>query len=121
MFFFEILAALCVLVIGLAPTLPVVFVSMALMGIALSSSTVIWESLLQRIVPAAVLGRVTSVNLLGNSVINPVAPLIAAALVGSLGPPGAFLVAGVYALGLVTITVLVSPLRDMEEPAATAA
>jgi DHA3 family tetracycline resistance protein-like MFS transporter len=121
MFFFEILAALCVLAIGLAPTLPVVFVSMALTGAALSSSTVIWESLLQRIVPAAVLGRVTSVNLLGNSVINPVAPLIAAALIGSLGPPGTFVVAGVYALGLVTITVLVSPLRDLEEPAATAA
>jgi MFS family permease len=121
MFFFEIVAALCVLAIGLAPALPVVFVSMALMGIALSSSTVIWESLLQRIVPAAVLGRVTSINLLGNSVINPVAPLIAAALIGSLGPPGTFVVAGVYALALVTITVVVSPLRDLEEPAATAA
>ena len=121
MFFFEILAALCVLAIGLAPTLPVVFVSMVLTGIALSSSTVIWESLLQRIVPSAVLGRVTSVNLLGNSVINPVAPVIAAALIESLGPPGTFIVAGVYALGLVTVTVLVSPLRDVEEPAPTAA
>jgi DHA3 family tetracycline resistance protein-like MFS transporter len=121
LFAFEILATLTTLAIGIEPTLPVVFVSFALMGVALSSSTVIWQAMLQRLVPARVLGRVTSIDLLGNSVINPVAPLIAAVLIGSLGPPGTFLVAGVYALALVTITVAVSPLRDLEEPAPTAA
>jgi hypothetical protein len=76
---------------------------------------------MQRLVPARVLGRVSSIDLLGNSVINPLAPLIAAALIGAVGPPGTFLIAGVYALGLVTIAVLASPLRDMEEAAFTAA
>ncbi len=121
LFGFEILAALTTLAIGLVPTLPVVFASMVLMGVALSSSTVIWQAMLQRLVPARALGRVTSIDLLGNSVINPLAPLIAAALISSLGPPGTFLIAGLYALVLVTITVLVSPLRDLEEPALTAA
>ena len=121
LFAFEILAALTVLAVGLEPTLPIVVASFVLMGIALSSSTVIWQALIQRLVPAGVLGRVTSIDLLGNSVINPLAPLIAAALIGSLGPPGTFVVAGAYALALVTITVLVSPLRDMEEPVPTAA
>jgi MFS family permease len=121
MFAFEILAALTVLATGLVPTLPVVFASLVLMGVALSSSTVIWEALLQRIVPAQVLGRVTSINLLGNSVINPLAPIVAAALIGAVGPPGTFLIAGVYALALVSITVIVSPLRDLEEPAPRAA
>ena len=121
MFAFEMLAALCVLAMGLAPVVPVVFVSMALMGAALASSTVIWQSLLQRLVPAPLLGRVTSIDLLGNSVINPVAPLIAAGLIGSLGPPGTFLTAGVYAIVLVSIAVSASPLRDMEETALTAA
>src|SRR5207248_94973 len=78
MFAFELLAAIAVLAVGLAPTLPVLLVAMATMGVALSSSTVIWQSLLQRLVPASVLGRVTSIDLLGNSVINPLAPLIAA-------------------------------------------
>jgi DHA3 family tetracycline resistance protein-like MFS transporter len=87
------------------------------MGVALSSSTVIWQALLQRLVPSRVLGRVTSIDLLGNSVINPLAPIIAAVFITSLGPPAAFLIAGLYALALVTITVIVSPLRDREEPA----
>ena len=121
MFAFEMLAALCVLAMGLAPVVPVVFVSMALMGAALGSSTVIWQSLLQRLVPAPLLGRVTSIDLLGNSVINPLAPLIAAGLIGFLGPPGTFLIAGVYAIVLVSIAVVGSPLRDLEEAALTAA
>ncbi|HEY8862160.1 MAG TPA: MFS transporter [Candidatus Limnocylindria bacterium] len=121
MFAFEILAALGVLAIGLAPTLPVVLLAMVVMGVALASSTVIWQSLLQRLVPTHVLGRVTSIDLLGNSVINPLAPIIAAWLVGPVGPPGAFLIAGIYALVLVTIAVIASPLRDMEEAAFTAA
>jgi hypothetical protein len=67
------------------------------------------------------LGRVSSINLLGNSLINPVAPLVAAAFIGAVGPASTFLIAGVYALGLVTIAVLSSPLPNMEEAAFTAA
>jgi DHA3 family tetracycline resistance protein-like MFS transporter len=121
MFAFEMLAALGVLAIGLVPTLPVVLLAMVVMGVALASSTVIWQSLLQRLVPTHVLGRVTSIDLLGNSVINPLAPLIAAALIGPVGPPTTFLIAGIYALVLVTIAVIASPLRDMDEAAFTAA
>ena len=120
MFAFEILAAACVLAIGLVPVLPVVLVSFVLMGVALSSSTVIWEALLQRQIPPRMLGRVSSINLLGNSLINPVAPLVAAALIGAVGPASTFLIAGVYALVLVSIAVLASPLRNMEEAAFTA-
>ncbi|HEX9495354.1 MAG TPA: MFS transporter [Candidatus Limnocylindria bacterium] len=120
MFAFEILAAACVLAIGLVPVLPVVLVSFVLMGVALSSSTVIWEALLQRQIPPRMLGRVSSINLLGNSLINPVAPLVAAALIGAVGPASTFLIAGVYALVLVSVAVLASPLRNMEEAAFTA-
>jgi len=121
MFVFEVLAALAVVAVGLAATLPVLLLAMVVMGTALASSTVIWQSLLQRLVPAHVLGRVTSIDLLGNSVINPLAPLIAAALVGPVGPPGTFLIAGVYALVLVNIAVIASTLRNMEDAAFTAA
>jgi len=121
MFAFELLAALAVVAVGIAPTLAVLLGAMVVMGVALASSTVIWQSLLQRLVPAHVLGRVTSIDLLGNSVINPLAPLIAAALVGAIGPAGTFLVAGAYALVLVSIAVVASPLRDMKDAAFTAA
>ena len=121
MFAFELGAALAVLAIGLVPSLPVLLASMIVMGVSLSSSTVIWQSLLQRLVPAGVLGRVSSIDLLGNSVINPLAPVIAAALIGPVGPAGTFVIAGLYALVLVSAAVIASPLRDMEEAALTGA
>jgi len=67
MFAFEMLAALGVLAIGLVPTLPVVLLAMVVMGVALASSTVIWQSLLQRLVPTHVLGRVTSIDQIGRA------------------------------------------------------
>jgi MFS family permease len=73
MFVFEAVAAISILAIGLVPIVPVVAAFMALTGVGLASSTVIWEALLQRHVPEQMLGRVASIDLLGNSLINPLA------------------------------------------------
>jgi DHA3 family tetracycline resistance protein-like MFS transporter len=115
MFAFELLAAVCVLAIGWVPILPAVVVLMALTGVGLASSTVIWEAMLQRHVPENMLGRVASIDLLGNSLINPVGPIAAAALVGSAGPAGAFVVAGAYAVALASIAFVALPLRRINE------
>jgi MFS family permease len=115
MFLFEVLAGVSVLAIGLIPIFPAVALLMALMGVGLASSTVIWEALLQRHVPDRMLGRVASIDLLGNSLINPIAPLAAAALVGSLGPAGTFVVSGLYALVLASIGLVASPVRLIDE------
>ncbi len=118
MFAFELLAGLAVLAIGLAPFLPAVVVLMALIGVGLSSSTVIWQALLQRHVPERMLGRVSSIDLLGNSVINPIAPLAAAALAGFIGPANTFVVAGAYAVALASVGLIVSPLLRIDESGA---
>jgi MFS family permease len=115
MFAFELLAATAVVAIGLAPFLPAVILAMALTGVGLSSSTVIWEALLQRHIPERMLGRVSSIDLLGNSLINPMAPIAAAAIVGSIGPASTFVVAGAYAVVLASIGLVASPLRRIEE------
>ena len=115
MFAFELLAGIAVLAIGLVPVFPAVVMSMALIGVGLASSTVIWEALLQRHIPERVLGRVSSIDLLGNSLINPMAPIAAAALVGSVGPASTFIVAGAYALVLASIALVASPLRRFQE------
>ena len=115
LFAFELTAGVAVLAIGLLPALPAVVVSMALAGAGLASSTVIWEALLQRHVPEKMLGRVASIDLLGNSLINPMAPIAAAALVGSIGPANTFIVAGAYAVLLATMGLVLSPLRRIEE------
>jgi MFS family permease len=115
LYMFEVLAGMSVLAIGLVPVLPVVVVSMAVAGAALASSTVIWEALLQRQVPERMLGRVSSINLLGNSFINPVGPIAAAALIGAVGPPATFAITGAYALALASIGLIASPIRHLEE------
>jgi hypothetical protein len=71
--------------------------------------------MLQRHVPEKMLGRVASIDLLGNSLINPVGPIAAAALVGSAGPAGAFVVAGAYAVALASIAFVALPLRRINE------
>lgn len=115
LFAFELLAGVAVLAIGLLPSSLPVVVSMAIMGMGLSSSTVIWEALLQRHVPERMLGRVASIDLLGNSLINPMAPIAAAALVGSIGPAGTFVAAAAYAMVLASIGLVASPLRRIDE------
>jgi MFS family permease len=115
MFAFEMLAAVSVLAIGLVPILPAVVALVALTGVGLASSTVIWEAMLQRHVPERMLGRVSSIDLLGNSLINPIAPIAAAALVGSVGPAGSFVVAGVYAVAFASIALVASPLQRLVE------
>ena len=117
MYTFELLAAVSVLAIGLVPVLPAVVVLMALTGVGLASATVIWEGTLQRHVPEHMLGRVSSIDLLGNALINPIAPLGAAALVGTIGPTATFAVAGAYAVTLVSIAMLASPVRHLRESA----
>ncbi len=119
LFAFEVVAAVSVVAIGFAPVLPVVIVSMALTGAALASSTVIWQALLQRHVPEQMLGRMSGIDLLGNSLIIPVAPIAAAALIEPLGAPATFLLAGAYALILACIGFSASPLRRIEEAAPT--
>jgi MFS transporter, DHA3 family, tetracycline resistance protein len=118
LFAFEILAAITFVAIGIVPLLPVALVATALTGVCLSSSTVIWQALLQRRVPERMQGRVSSIDLLGNSVMNPLGPLAAAALIASLGPPATFAVAGAYALALASIGLVASPLGRLNEEAA---
>ncbi len=119
MYTFELLACVATLAIGLVPIVPAVVVFMALTGVGLASSTVIWEALLQRHVPERILGRVSSIDLLGNSLINPIGPIVVAALVGSIGPAGTFVVTGAYALALASIGLVASPLRRTYEAAAS--
>lgn len=117
MFAFELLAGVCVLAIGLVPVLPAVVVFMALIGAGLASSTVVWEATLQRHVPEHMLGRISSIDLLGGALINPIAPIAAAALVTTVGPTATFAVAGAYAVTLASIALVAAPLRHLSESA----
>jgi len=113
MYVFEAIAGLATVVIGVVVWLPATFAGMALMGLALSSSDTLFETLIQRNVPQELLGRVTSVNLLVGSLFVPLSPLLAAALVDLTGPAMTFVVAGVWAAGIAALLIMVSPVRAL--------
>ncbi len=117
LFAFELLGAVATLGIGLLPILPATVAFMALTGIGLASSTVIWQAMIQRNVPERMRGRVSSIDLLGNSLINPAGPVVTAALIAAVGPAQTFVIAGWYAIALASLGLLASPLRRLEETA----
>jgi DHA3 family tetracycline resistance protein-like MFS transporter len=111
MYVFEAIAGLATLAIGLIVWLPATLVGMALMGLALSSSDTLFETMIQRNVPRELLGRVTSVNFFVGSLFVPLSPLVAAALVDLAGPAATFVIAGVWAAAIALLLLFISPVR----------
>ena len=113
MYVFELIAGLATLAIGLVVWLPATLVCMAIMGAALSSSDTLFGTAIQRNVPQALLGRVTSINFLVGGLFVPLSPLAAGALVDLAGAPVSFVVAGVWAAGIAVVLVFISPVRAL--------
>jgi DHA3 family tetracycline resistance protein-like MFS transporter len=113
MYAFEAIAGLATLGIGLVPFLPATIAFMALMGLALSSSDTLFDTLIQRNVSRDLLGRVTSVNFLIGSFFVPLSPLLAGALVDLTGPALTFVVAGLWAAGIALLLLFISPIRSL--------
>jgi MFS family permease len=100
---------------GIAPVLPVVLAAAAIFAGGLVAANTLWESALQTHVPRALIGRVTSVDYFGSYLTAPVAPLLAALLVGRLSPGGVFVISGVGAFVFIVVVVLLVPsIRRLE-------
>ena len=113
MYVFELIAGIATLAVGLVVWLPATFVGMALMGLALSSSDTLFETLIQRNVPRELLGRVTSVNFFVGSLFVPLSPLLAGALVDIASPAMTFVIAGLWAAGIAALLLVISPVRAL--------
>lgn len=113
MYVFEAIAGVSTLVIGLVVWLPATIVGMALMGLALSSSDTLFETMIQRNVPRELLGRVTSVNFFVGSLFVPFSPLLAAALVDLTDPAVTFVIAGLWAAAIALLLLFISPVRAL--------
>jgi MFS family permease len=93
----ELVAALAAAAVGVIAVFPSTVALMMVIGAALTSSDILWQSTLQRHVRGDMLGRVTSIAAFGTTLTNPVGPLIAAIVVQNIGPGAAFTAAGLYA------------------------
>ena len=115
LFSLELTSSVLFVLVGLLPIAPVVVLLVALNNACLAGSTIVWEALLQRHVPGAFIGRVASIDTFGNALINPLGPLVAATLVGLVGPASTLVISGTYATVLAAIGFMVAPVRHIAD------
>ncbi|TME32328.1 MAG: MFS transporter [Chloroflexi bacterium] len=114
MYLWAILAGLGVAGYGLIPAVPFIFGAAFLVGISLSGFQILWDTAVQRNVPSELLGRVSSVDFLGSTLLTPLGPIVFAALVEAIGPANAFVVGGAVTAALCLPALAIRSIRDLE-------
>ena len=99
---------------GLVPTIPGALVASAINGLSFACFGVLWVTALQVHVPRRLLGRVTSVDYFGGTLLAPIAPVGAALLAQSQGPAFVFVVAGIITVTLTLAGLLLPSIRELE-------
>jgi MFS family permease len=113
-YLFAVVGGIGLLAYGLVPTLPGALLGGFLVGFSFVCFGVLWESALQRHVPRQMLGRVTSVDWFGGTLLGPIAPIAAALISQAYGPPALFIVAGSIAIVLTLLALLLPSIRQLE-------
>jgi hypothetical protein len=113
-YLFGALSGVALLIYGLVPTVPGALVAGAIQGLSFACFGVLWVTVLQVHVPRRLLGRVTSVDYFGGTLLMPLAPVGAALLAESQGPAFLFVLAGWITLALTLAGLLLPSIRDLE-------
>ncbi len=101
-------------VIGITSQLWIMVIALFVVGFTFSAATVIWGTLLQRRVPSALLGRVSSLDFFVSLALMPISMALAGPVGEAIGLAPAFLVAGAIPVVLAVATILVFRLRQDE-------
>lgn len=96
--------------IGITDQLWLMVIALFVCGLVFSGATVIWGTLLQRRVPPAMLGRVSSLDFFVSLALMPVSMAIAGPIGELIGISTAFLVAGIIPVALAALTLLIARL-----------
>ncbi|HEY8455627.1 MAG TPA: MFS transporter [Actinopolymorphaceae bacterium] len=105
-------------VVGVATQLPLIVVATFIVGIFFAAPMVIWGTLLQRRVPPALLGRVSSLDFFVSLVFMPVSMAVAGPVSAEVGLRTTFLVAGLIPpiVGLIAIVWAKMPKDELANP-----
>lgn len=114
MYLLSTVAGVALLIYGLVPSVPGALAASVVLGACFVGFGVLWESALQRHVPRALLGRVTSVDWFGGTLLGPVAPLAAAFVAQTYGVSALFVAAGAITIVLTLAGLLLPSIRDLE-------
>ena len=101
-------------VFGLTDQIWVMAIAAFLVGAAFNGGVVIWGTLLQRRVPAAMLGRVSSLDFFVSLAFMPISMAIAGPAGESLGLPVVFLIAGLAPLLIGVVAIIAARMRRDE-------
>jgi MFS family permease len=107
-------AGLCIAGIGLTPSLVVAMILYGTMGFCLEYGNVLWVAMLQDLVPAEVLGRVTSLDWMLSVSMIPAAVAIAGPAAEAVGLSTVIVVGGLGAAAVTIIGWLRPGVRDPE-------
>ncbi len=101
-------------IVGLTGSLPVMVVALFVTGFVFSAAQVIWGTLLQRRVPPALLGRVSSLDFFVSLALMPISMALAGPFGDSVGIAPAFLIAGLVPTVLAVGTLWIAKLGPDE-------
>lgn len=104
--------------IGFTDQLWVMVIVVFVTGFGFSSATVIWGTLLQRRVPPAMLGRVSSLDFFVSLALMPVSMALAGPVGVAIGIPITFVIAGAVPILLAVAAILIArmPKDEIENP-----
>lgn len=114
MYLFAVAGGLAIALYGLVPTVPGAVTASFVLGVSFMCFGVLWQSALQKHVPRALLGRVTSVDWFGGTLLGPAAPIAAAILAQVYGPAALFVIAGLIVTGLTLAGLLFPSIRRLQ-------
>jgi MFS family permease len=95
-------------VIGLTSSLWVMVIALFVVGYTFSAATVIWGTLLQRRVPPALLGRISSLDMFMSLAFMPISMAFTGPVGESIGIAPAFIVAGLAPVGIAVAAILLA-------------
>ncbi|CAN5368438.1 tetracycline efflux MFS transporter Tet(V) [soil metagenome] len=113
-----VLGPIPLVLIGYTDQLWLMAIAVFAVGFAFSAATVIWGTLLQRRVPAQLLGRVSSLDFFVSLALMPISMAVAGPVGVAIGIPLAFVIAGAVPTVLAVVTILVArlPKDEIENP-----
>jgi DHA3 family tetracycline resistance protein-like MFS transporter len=86
----------------------------ALIGLGIGTFSIIWETVLQELIPIEMLGRVSSLDLLGSFALMPVGLGLAGVLADRVGAAQVFLAGGALVLVLALFALTVRGIRELD-------
>jgi MFS family permease len=105
-------------IIGFTSLLWVMVIALFVVGFTFSAGSVIWGTLLQRRVPPALLGRVSSLDFFVSLALMPVSMALAGPVGEGIGIPITFVVAGLVPVILAVLAIVIfrMPKDELEHP-----